>query len=65
MVMQRAGQTSSSRIPKMEIQVQILSLAPLTRLEKFLIAGSNPAHTANVNQALVDKGPLAQERAAP
>ena len=31
----------------MEIQVQILSLAPLTCLEKFLIAGSSPAHTAN------------------
>ena len=49
----------------MEIQVQILSLAPLTCLEKFLIAGSSPAHTANLNQAFVDNGPLAQERAAP
>ena len=43
----------------------IPSSLSITRLEKFLIAGSSPAHTANLNQALVDKGPLAQERAAP
>ena len=40
--------SSSSRtpLPIEKIQVQILSLAPLTCLEKFLIAGSSPAHTA-------------------